>query len=207
MTTKFFALISVIGLAAICIVQAQSPAPAESPAASPAKHRAHKKAEAAESPAAGAEASASPAAKRGRKAKTAAEASASPAEAAVSPSPAAKRARKTKATAAASPAVSPSASPAKKTLADFFKPARPAANPVPATGTGAAAVANATAAPGGAVVQATPARSGGNGLVWVNTETHVYHKEGSRFYGNTTHGKYVSEADAIKEGDRQAKRE
>ena len=86
-------------------------------------------------------------------------------------------------------------------------PARPAANPVPATGTGAAAVANATAAPGGAVVQATPARSGGNGLVWVNTETHVYHKEGSRFYGNTTHGKYVSEADAIKEGDRQAKRE
>jgi hypothetical protein len=90
--------------------------------------------------------------------------------------------------------VSPSASPAKKTLGDFFKPARPAANPVPATGTGAAAVANATAAPGG-----------GHGLVWVNTETHVYHKEGTRFYGKTKKGKYVSEADAIKEGDRASK--
>jgi hypothetical protein len=38
--------------------------------------------------------------------------------------------------------------------------------------------------------------------VWVNTETHVYHREGSRFYGTTKKGKYVSEADAIKEGDR-----
>jgi hypothetical protein len=93
--------------------------------------------------------------------------------------------------------VSPSPSPAKKTLADFFKPktsASPAANPVPAKGTGAATVANATAAPGG-----------GHGLVWVNTETHVYHKEGSRYYGKTKKGKYVSEADAIKEGDKAGK--
>jgi hypothetical protein len=52
---------------------------------------------------------------------------------------------------------------------------------------------------------ATPAVGGGHGLVWVNTETHVYHKEGSRFYGKTKKGKYVSEADAIKEGDRPAK--
>ena len=33
-----------------------------------------------------------------------------------------------------------------------------------------------------------------------NTETHVCHKEGSRFYGKTKTGKYVSEADAMKEG-------
>jgi hypothetical protein len=32
----------------------------------------------------------------------------------------------------------------------------------------------------------------------------IYHKEGSRFYGTTKKGKYVSEADAIKEGDRAA---
>jgi len=42
------------------------------------------------------------------------------------------------------------------------------------------------------------------GWLWVNTATHVYHKEGSRFYGQTKKGKYVSEADAIKEGDRAA---
>jgi chromosome segregation ATPase len=35
MTTKFLALISVIGLATIYVVQAQSPAPTESPASSP----------------------------------------------------------------------------------------------------------------------------------------------------------------------------
>jgi hypothetical protein len=111
-------LLSVIGLATVCVVQAQSPTPAESPAASPAKHRTHKKAEAATSP----------------------------------------------------------------------------ANPAPAKGTRAAAAANATPAPGG-----------GHGLVWVNTESHVYHKEGSRFYGKTKKGKYVSEADAIKEGDKASK--
>jgi len=44
-------------------------------------------------------------------------------------------------------------------------------------------------------------------MVWVNTETHVYHKEGSRFYGKTQNGKYVSEADAIKEGARAAKQD
>ena len=40
--------------------------------------------------------------------------------------------------------------------------------------------------------------------MWVNTETNVYHKEGSRFYGKTKKGKYVSEAEAIKEGARAA---
>jgi hypothetical protein len=41
-------------------------------------------------------------------------------------------------------------------------------------------------------------------LVWVNTETHVYYEQGSGFYGTTKEGNYVSEADAIKEGDRAA---
>jgi hypothetical protein len=40
--------------------------------------------------------------------------------------------------------------------------------------------------------------------VWVNTETHVYHREGSHFYGTTKKGKYMTEAEAIKEGDRAA---
>jgi len=124
MTTKLFALISVIGLASICLVQGQSPTPSESPAASPST---------AESPAA-------------------------------SPSPKKPRShKKAEATPAASPATA-------------------AASPAPAPG-------------------------GGHGLVWVNTNTHIYHKEGSRFYGKSKNGKYMSEADAIKEGNRPAAKE
>ena len=110
-------------------------------------------------------------------------------------SPKAKRARKkAKTEAAASPVASPaaSASPTKFTLGDFFKPkssvsASPSAAP-------------ATAATG----TATPAPGGGHRLVWVNIEAHVYHKEGSRFYGTTKKGKYMTEAEAAKEGDRAA---
>jgi hypothetical protein len=53
----------------------------------------------------------------------------------------------------------------------------------------------------------TPTTGGGNGQVWVNSKAHVYHKEGSRFYGKTKHVKYMSEQDAIKEGDHAAKNE
>jgi hypothetical protein len=42
-------------------------------------------------------------------------------------------------------------------------------------------------------------------MVWVNTETKVYHREGDRYYGNTKHGKYMTEADAIAAGYRAAK--
>jgi hypothetical protein len=181
MSTKSLLIVSVISFAAISLLQAQSPTPAESPSAEK-KHRTHKKSEAAASPAqspATASAAESPAA-----------------------SPKAKRTRKAKTEAAASPAASAaaSASPAKKTLADFFKPqtsasaAPAAANPPPAK-----------TAKTGAAMNATPAAGGGHGLVWVNTDSHVYHKEGSRFYGKTKKGKYVSEADAIKEGDKASK--
>jgi hypothetical protein len=40
--------------------------------------------------------------------------------------------------------------------------------------------------------------------VWVNTDSHVYHKEGSRYYGTTKKGKYMTEAEAVKEGNRAA---
>jgi hypothetical protein len=42
-------------------------------------------------------------------------------------------------------------------------------------------------------------------MVWVNSETHVYHKEGSRWYGRTKKGKYMKESEAIKEGNREEK--
>jgi DNA uptake protein ComE-like DNA-binding protein len=43
------------------------------------------------------------------------------------------------------------------------------------------------------------------GMVWVNLESKVYHKEGSRWYGKTKSGKYMTESDAIKAGYRAAK--
>ena len=41
----------------------------------------------------------------------------------------------------------------------------------------------------------------------MNTETHVYHKEGSRWYGKTKKGKYMTEQDAMKEGGHADKEE
>ena len=42
------------------------------------------------------------------------------------------------------------------------------------------------------------------GLVWVNSSTHVYHKDGS-FYGTTKRGKFMTEDEAVKAGNRAAK--
>lgn len=43
------------------------------------------------------------------------------------------------------------------------------------------------------------------GLVWVNTESKVYHT-GGKYYGNTKHGKFMSKADAEKAGYKASKR-
>jgi hypothetical protein len=40
--------------------------------------------------------------------------------------------------------------------------------------------------------------------VWVNASSGVYHCPGTRWYGNTKHGKYVGECAAIKDGNRPA---
>jgi hypothetical protein len=105
-------------------------------------------------------------------------ASPSPAEKAASPS------------AVASPTASPKAKPTSK-KAKAKRKARQAARPTPAGRTSDEAANQ-------------PAPGGGHGQVWVNTETGVYHREGSRFYGTTRKGKYMTEQDAVQAGYKTA---
>ncbi|MGE5214519.1 MAG: signal peptide protein [Nitrospirota bacterium] len=123
----------------------------------------------------------------------------SPAESpSASQTPAKHRAMK-KAKASPAPAAhpSPSPSPGKFNLGDLFKPKTSSA-------TSPAAASPAVAHGAAAKAVNSPAPGGGHGKVWVNTETHMYHKEGSRFYGTTKKGKYMTEAEAIKEGNKAA---
>jgi DNA uptake protein ComE-like DNA-binding protein len=77
------------------------------------------------------------------------------------------------------------------------RPTPSASNPPPSS----------TATPAAPAPSPTAQASPGNGMVWVNTDSGVYHKEGTRYYGKTKHGKYMSEADAVKAGYRPAKKE
>ncbi len=94
---------------------------------------------------------------------------------------------------------SPRSAPASNPPAAAAAPAAPPPAPAPrAPAPAPASTANASLADRG---------SPGNGMVWVNTDTGVYHKEGSRYYGKTKNGKYMSVADADKAGYRAAKNE
>lgn len=76
-------------------------------------------------------------------------------------------------------------------------PVAPAAPAQPAASKAATTQQKAAAMPAQVPPQA--------GMVWVNLDSKVFHREGSHWYGNTKNGKFMAEADAVAAGYREAK--
>ena len=115
--------------------------------------------------------------------------------AAASPQPTSSASKRKSSSTAAADAPAPANAPASSSAAPAASAPAPAASAPPAAATPAAK----------SVPQAQP--SPGSGMVWVNLDSGVYHKEGTRYYGKTKNGKYMPEADALKAGYRAAKNE
>ena len=99
----------------------------------------------------------------------------------------------TAATTAATNAVNTAKTSASAAMVAKVNP--PAAAPVAAPATAAAPAA----------APAKMATAGGAGKVWVNASSKTYHCEGSKFYGKTKTGEYMSEADAKSKGNHTVK--
>jgi hypothetical protein len=85
-----------------------------------------------------------------------------------------------------------------KRLAPFLLIALAAALPLQAWG---------AASPAPMSTAATPACPENDPVVWVNTESKVYHAAGTTYFGRTKHGKYLCTSAAVQSGAHAAKGE
>lgn len=97
---------------------------------------------------------------------------------------------------AGSTAAGSAAAPASATTPPATTPTGGAAS-TPAAPSGQHRSTSNTAAP-----TIAPAPGGGNGQVWVNSKSKVYHCQGDRWYGKTQQGQYMSEGEAKAQGNR-----
>jgi hypothetical protein len=104
---------------------------------------------------------------------------------------------------------------AKKNAESAATPKKNSSKSSTAPNAAAAPVSNPPAAPSGTLGSTAPATKptsaqqqtspvNSAGMVWANTDSGVYHKPGTHWYGKTKQGKYMTEADAQKAGYRAA---
>lgn len=75
-----------------------------------------------------------------------------------------------------------------------------------ATDKGATAASASAPSPKSSAARQEPPANAAR-MVWVNTDSGIYHKPGTHWYGKTKKGKYMTEVDAIKAGYHAAKKE